>query len=207
MSSVTAVVKEIELDLSNIPREQRKEAKDEVRAFLLEEVLRSVESGNSPVQGEGRFRTLTPDYARKEKGGNRTANLELEGDLLNALDTKNLRGNKIEIGVRGKEAPKADGHNQISGEAKAWASRTGRSKYKRRFIPDDNQTFVRSIRNGIDEILDTYRVDPEAAAAEVTVPSAVTETEESVQIEVSDLFSEESIEALFLEAQRNRDGN
>lgn len=205
MSNVTEVVKTLSLDLSNIPRSKRKEAKDEVSDYLLNEVLRSVNDGISPVKGEGRFRILTNDYAKGEKAGVRTANLELEGDLLNALKVENKRGNDIEIGVRGKEAPKADGHNQISGEAKAWARRTGRTKYKRRFIPDDNQDFSSGIKKGISNILDEYRVDPaEEILNRISFPvgevSNVAQTEVGTGITVNDLFSDESIEGLLNDA-------
>lgn len=200
MSSVTEVSKELTLDLSDIPRNKVKEAKEEVRAYLIDEILRSVEQGVSPVEGEGRFRILTPDYAREEKGGNRTANMELEGDMLNALTSKNKRGDKIEVGIYGANAPKADGHNQISGEAKAWASRTGRSKYKRRFIPDERQTFSKKIMDGVDDILDEYRVE----GVEVGQVESTVTTEETTQVTVSDLFSDRAIDALLKDALKRR---
>ena len=43
-------------------------AKREVADYLLNEVLRQLDKGTSPVKGEGRFRRLDTDYAKKRKG-------------------------------------------------------------------------------------------------------------------------------------------
>lgn len=204
MSNVTEVIKEISLDLSNIPMKDRKQAKDEVRAYIENEVLRSVAKGVSPVEGEGRFRILTSEYAKNEKGGNMTANLELEGDLLNAFKSKNLAGSKIEIGVRGKEAPKADGHNQISGEAKAWAAKTHRTKYKRRFVPDEEQSYKKSIMAGVGSILSSFRQEKvNAPAARI---DSVISTPDNEQVTVGGLFDDSYIGDLLAQAIKKRDG-
>lgn len=218
MSNVTEVVKILELDLTGIPSADREAAKKEVGDYLLNAILRDVNKGTSPVEGEGRFRSLQKDYATKEKGGVRTANLELDGDLLNALKAESLSGDKIEVGVRGKEAPKADGHNQISAEAKAWAKQTNRTKYKRRFIPDDNQKFKKSIMNEVTSILDSYRQVGEEQGptekyafdlglldkVEVGKVANVQANPKQTTATVEDLFSDESIEALLAQALARR---
>ena len=205
MSSVKAVIKELSLDLTDIPANKKNAAKTEVREYIENEILRSVQAGISPVKGEGRFRTLDKDYAKKEKGGVRTANLQLEGDMLDDLKSKNIKGDAIEIGIRGKNAPKADGHNQISGEAKAWASKTKRTKYKRRFIPADNQKFADKIVRGYNSILDEYRF---AAPDDIEVDiDSVVETPDSSTVTVGSLFSDDAIEALLAQALARRDAN
>jgi len=156
MSNVTQVIKELKLNVEGIPKEKVKKATKEAADFLLNEIIRYIDKGDTPVQGEKKFKRLESDYAKREKGGVRLPNLQLEGDLLEALKARVKANGIIEVGVKGKEAPKADGHNQLSEEAKAWAAKTGFPK--RRFIPDDNQTFKRNIMTKINQILDDYRV-------------------------------------------------
>ena len=170
-------------------------------------------SGRSPVSGES-WRLLKKDYADEVHGGNRSPILEVEGDLVDSIKTKNLKGDKIEIGVRGSQAPKADGHNQISEEAKAWAARTNRTQYKRRFIPDDNQKFNSRIEAGIERIVSQYRVEPEETSdleevgiARDSSPTRETpdQIRESIGVTTQDFFSDEVIEDLLLKALRRRD--
>jgi hypothetical protein len=212
MSNVTKVTKLLSLDLTDIPSDQHKEVKRRVGNYVVNEILRSVGNGKSPVEGE-RFEKLTKEYADKEHGGRRLPILELEGDMLSALKAENKKGGGIEIGIKGSQAPKADGHNQISQEAKSWARETGRTQYKRRFIPDDKQKFIEPIRKGIKNILDRYRdLTPEevlASVEEVTVGtiSSVAETPDRVAVSVDDFFSDDVIEELLRRAIRARDGN
>lgn len=107
-------------------------------------------SGKSPVMGQS-FAKLDPDYADKYKGGNRTPNLELEGDMLDSL-TFEVRGDEVEVGIfSDKEAPKADGHNNFSGESKLPT---------RRFIPDSSEEFIPKISSGVEQILNRYKEEP-----------------------------------------------
>jgi hypothetical protein len=199
MSNVTQVIKSITLDMTDIPRDRRKDAKRDASDFLKNEILRRVQDGRSPVQGEGRFKRLEKDYAKDQKGGVRTANLQLEGDLLDSLKDHSRASDRIDMGHKGKEAPKADGHNQLSGEAKAWASK--KNYPKRRYIPDDKQNFTSSIRKGIDRILDEYREVPEQEVAEIDTPaSTVQETPEQVTIGIDSLFSDDAIALLLADA-------
>lgn len=208
MSAVTKVVKELTLDLSDIPRGQRKEAKEKVGNFIVNEILRDVATGRSPVEGEGKFKRLQKDYADEEHGGRRTAILELEGDMLAALKSQNKRGDKIEIGIKGSQAPKADGHNQISEEAKAWAKRTDRTQYKRRFIPDEKQVFKKRIRDGVNEILAGYKVIEEEPTETRTIrrPEVQATTPNNTSVASNDFFSDDIIESLLEDAFRLRDG-
>ena len=58
-------------------------------------------------------------------------------------------GNKLLVGVFDKkEVPKADGHNNFSGESKL---------PKRRFIPDEDQSFRPSIMRKINILIDERR--------------------------------------------------
>ena len=219
MSSVEAVIKTIELNLKDIPEEDIKKAKKKVGDYLVNSILRSVGNGKSPVEGE-KFKKLTEAYAKKEHSGRRLPILELEGDMLEALKHKPLEGNKIEVGIRGSEAPKADGHNQISEEAISWAAEKGRGEYKRRFIPNDTQKFKKKIRTGVEEILAGFRVEPvrdreereergeEARSRTFNINTvdadSISTTPERTQLSSSEFFSDDIIEELLQAALKKR---
>jgi len=142
------IAKEMTLDLSDIPESQREQAKRDAGEFVVGEILRFVSSGNSPVANRGKFKRLDGDYADKAKGGNRTPDLELKGDMLDALEAR-VTNDGIEVGIfESSQVPKADGHNNFSGES---------SLPTRRFIPTKKEDFKRSIKEGVDDILEGYR--------------------------------------------------
>lgn len=140
-----------ELDL--IPQGDRKAALKEIGQYMIEAVLADVGEAKSPVTGMN-FKRLSEEYAEKkaEESSNVIPNLELSGDMLDALDFK-IVGNKIEFGIWGDEAPKADGHCNHSGDSEL---------PRRTFIPDKDENFRPEIRNTIQEILESY-VDEEKA--------------------------------------------
>lgn len=147
--AIKEVAKNLRLNLDRIPEESREQAKQDVGEFVVNQILRFVSSGTSPVEGES-FARLTSEYADKFKGGNRTPNLELDGDMLDSL-TYEITNNGIEVGIfDASEVPKADGHNNFSGDSKLPT---------RRFIPKGNQNFRPIIEAGIETVLDRYRTD------------------------------------------------
>ena len=79
------------------------------------------------------------------------ANLELSGDMLDSLEFR-VKGTKIEVGIWGSEADKADGHNNFSGDSKL---------PERKFIPNgsNGETFRPDIRQEVDSILEGYVKD------------------------------------------------
>lgn len=131
--------------------EARDQALEEIAEYIKTEALSYIADGRSPVAGGSFKRTLSPDYKdRKESiSGVDYANLELHGDMLNALECESTRGTKLKFGIEGAEAPKADGHNNFSGESNLPA---------REFIPNASkgQTFRREIIKGIRQIAEEY---------------------------------------------------
>jgi hypothetical protein len=97
MAIPSEISKEIKLNLKDVPKSQRTKAKDEIGEFLVGEILEQLSQGKSPVSGES-FKRLSKEYADSEKGGDTTPNLELEGDLLNALEYKRTRDG-IKVGI------------------------------------------------------------------------------------------------------------
>lgn len=137
-----------ELDfLSNVDASTRikNKIKDEVGELLLDKILSDVGAAKSPIEGES-FPSLSPEYKKFKESQRRPgkANLELTGDMLDALDF-NRTTNGIKIGVFGaREAGKADSHNHLGSKGK---------NPKRRFLPKKGQKFSGSITKEINEIV------------------------------------------------------
>ena len=190
------IAKEIKLDLSDVPRNQRSQVKQEVGNFVVEEILRSVSSASTPVSGGKYKATLSKDYADEEKGGNRTANLELEGDMLDSLEFKNTREG-VEVGIfKASEVPKADGHNNFSGKSKLPT---------RQFIPKENEKFKRNIEKGIKDIVNEFKVSPEPRIPSTSdlfrTVSTLQADEVATTIAVNELFDSEDFLDEFLREQ------
>lgn len=180
----------IPLDLSKVPMGQRKQAKQEVGNFVVNEILRFVEQGNSPVKNLGKFKQLTEKYAQENKGGNRTPNLELFGDMLDSLTSRN-RKDGVEVGIFARsEVPKADGHNNFSGDSKL---------PQRRFIPEENQTFKRRITSGIKDIVQSFEGTGEAPPPGFNLSTAAlgVEGEATIEIAVDDILGQSLFDSLF----------
>lgn len=204
MSNVTEVSKTLRLDLSGIPSSSIASAKQEVGDYLIEEILRNVGDGKSPVNGEN-WKRLSKQYADEFKGGNTTPTMQLFGDLLDSLKAEDVGSDLLKIGHFGAQAPKADGHNQLSVEAKLWAA--AKDFPKRRYIPGEGQKFKSSIERGIDEILGSYREKEDLLRV-----GRISEVEEGigdvtgdiVSVGIEDLFSDDVIAALIVDVQRRR---
>lgn len=188
--------KEIELDLSNVPKEVQSDAKAEVGAYLLDEILTRLGKGESPVSGE-KFRKLSKKYADRYKGGNTTPNLELEGDMLAALDFSQSK-NGVIVGIMDKsQRPKADGHNNLSGQ-----SLLAKAGYQRRFIPASDQNFKKDIMSGVQEIIAQYEQLDEQSTSEADVSITDRQSTTPVSVTVGELFNSESLAEMILRRLR-----
>ena len=140
----------------DVPRDKKNAALKEAAEFVRDSILDFVAQGKSPVKGFSDFKGLTTEYkAQKRKlGGAPKPNLELEGDLLAALEA-HVSGNQIEVGIfDSSQNGKAEGNNL--------GTYGTDSEFKpRRFIPvkDRGETFKQDIMNGIRDILDDYSED------------------------------------------------
>lgn len=158
--------------------------------FVVNEILRSVSEGKSPVSGRGQFKKLNKLYADEEKGGDRNPNLELDGDMLDALTYKPVSGNNIEVGIfASSQVPKADGHNNFSGESKLPT---------RRFIPEEDESFKKNINQGINRILkDFKRVPTQSTATEFSSITTLREDETGIGISINDILSTDFLDEFF----------
>jgi hypothetical protein len=160
--------------------------KREVGNFIVEEMLTRINDGESPVQGES-FNKLSKQYADDEKGGDRTPNLELTGDMLDALTFQINDDNSIDVGIFDEsQEGKADGHNH-------WTQKSPLPK--RRFIPKKSQKFDADIRAGVKEIVADYKKAPEKRDEPRITDRQ--QTPELTQVTLGDILSDRNIDRLF----------
>lgn len=144
-----------------LEEDEREELLEEIGDYVVTTMLDKLGDGISPVEGGGQFRQLSEDYADSEKGGDRTANMELEGDMLSAL-TYEINFDRVRIGIfEPDQAIKAyghttgfEGHPFLEGKAP-----------KRKIIPGAKESFVSEIQEGIDSLIEEFldaRKDSEA---------------------------------------------
>ncbi len=168
--------KEIELDLSGIPDELKEDAKQAIGEYIKDQTIEFLADGRSPVARE-KFKELNEDYAKKFKGGDPTPNLYLDGDLQGSLDFEITEDGLIWGVMDENQRPKADGHNNFSGDSKL---------PKRRFIPGDGQKFNSEIESGIKNILNDFKIETQIDQTETRGTS------------LRDLLSNEGIAELLL---------
>ena len=137
-----------DLGLKQPKNASKREILEDVGDYLVESILVEVSKTNSPVKGHGKFPKLSPEYKKfkRKEGAGGQPNLELEGDMLEALKYT-TKGGKIQIGIKGKQGDKADGHNNHSGDSKLPL---------RRFIPKDSETFKQGIIKGVKDIIKAH---------------------------------------------------
>ena len=163
------IAKVLDIDLSGIPKENKEEAKEQIKEYLVDTILDYVSKGQSPVSG-GKWKELSPSY-KKEKSkisGSSKANMELYGDMLDDLYAE-FKGSKLKVGFFGDNASeesklKAENHNKFTKRSKkkvAKGSPSGRGGQlkvpERNFIPRKGQNFKRDIMQDIGAIIDEYR--------------------------------------------------
>lgn len=158
------------------------DVKEEIGEYLVEQILASTAESKSPIAGYGKFPALSKQYKeeKEESGRAGVPNLDFDGDMLSSL-TYEVTEEGIKIGIFGDQAPKADGHNNFSGES---------SLPLRRFLPDAGESFRKEIDAEVEAILADKAV--EAAAEdldeqEIEEALDVVETKEDFYSVLTDL--------------------
>lgn len=141
--------------LSNVPENSKEDAALAIGQELIDSIKDHLKDGESPVEGY-KFKELSEKYADKKKGGDRTPNLKLEGDLLESLSAE-YEGDTLVIGVSSSQEGKADGHNNFSGDS---------NLPTRRFLADSGEVFKDQDKI-IQNIIPLYEVDVSEALEEV----------------------------------------
>jgi len=136
-------------NIDQVPSNLRSDLVNEVGDYLVQSILDYVGEAKSPVAGGKYKATLNEDYANSMKNGDRLANLDLNGDMLNALTFKtNAATGKVTVGIFDDEqAIKSYNHNK------------GDTLPKRQFIPDEDQLLQAEIIRGVKRILEGYLED------------------------------------------------
>jgi hypothetical protein len=139
-----------------VRRGRREEALAEIAEFVKTETLSFVGDGVSPVAGGKWKKSLSPEYKKikKDVSGVSYANLELYGDMLDALEVVPKGRKKLSIQITGDQAGKADGNNRGT-----YGKKDEDPDQAREFIPKEGQTFKREIWSGIRDILENYAED------------------------------------------------
>jgi hypothetical protein len=98
----------------------------------------------SPVTGSS-FPPLSPEYKKEkqEDGYQGVPDLQRSGDMLDSLDYR-ITPEGIEIGIYGEAAPRADGHNNLSGDS---------DLPERQFLPKAGESFRPAITAEVEKIL------------------------------------------------------
>ena len=143
--------------IKKISKQNRDDALEEIGEYLLQEILTSVGGGKTPVQGGRYKKSLSKGYKSEKKklSSSSIANMELHGDMLDALDFKIDAGKmSVEIGFLAggdqTQIDKADNHNKFSAKAK-------KTKLPaRQFIPRSNEKFKKKIMKEIESIAENY---------------------------------------------------
>lgn len=150
-ASKTASTIDFSDDLEGLSKAQKKEVMDQIGELLVEQVLSYVADVSTPVSGASYKKTLSKEYKKfkLEEVGSGEPNLDLTGEMLNSLDYK-VQGEKIELGIFGEDAPKADGHNNFSGKSRL---------PERRFLPGEGQEFKGEIKRLVKETIETFKAD------------------------------------------------
>lgn len=137
-----------EIDLFSDLPDLSKKAKDKIRKsvgqLLVEETLISMSSSESPVQGES-FPALKKEYKefKQKEGLAGVPDLEFSGNLKDSLGFESS-DDGIKLGHFDSEAPKADGHNNFSGDSPL---------PKRRYLPAEGQNYKKDIKERAESII------------------------------------------------------
>ena len=140
---------------AKLSRSAKAEAAEEIRNYIKEQVLADIGEGSSPVRGGSWKKSLSPDYKAVKSSQSSTsfANLELIGEMLDALDVKIISGNRMSLEVAASQAKKADGNNRGT---YGKGTRTNLAK-ARTFIPyKQGQTLSDEIWDGINSIISEF---------------------------------------------------
>lgn len=139
-------------------RRDRAEALKEIAEYVKTEMLQHYGEATSPASG-GRWKaSLSPAYEKikEDISGSNEANMELYGDMLDALEVR-IDGNRIKVGwFSGEQAAKAYGH-QTGYEGHPTIKRGP----VRQLVPEEGGKFKSPIVRGMKEIAEAFLEDEE----------------------------------------------
>lgn len=134
-------------------RADRSEALREIADYVKTEMLQYYGEGRSPASGGKWKQKLSPAYEKikEDISGVDFSNMELYGDMLDAMEVK-IVGGKIKVGwFTGQEAAKAYGH-QTGFEGHP----TIKNGPVRQLVPEEGGKFKSDIVKGMKEIAQAF---------------------------------------------------
>lgn len=161
--------------------------------YLKEQILTRVASSQSPISGGGFKATLSKEYAKQKQAevGNKKANLELSGGMLDSLGFK-VTPNGIEIGVYGSAAERADGHNNFSNTS---------TLPERKFLPEEGERFKGDIEKEVKRIIEDKLVEQLEIGRR---DFALIKNKKELMLKMRELFPDMSLTRATDAALRNR---
>lgn len=144
------------VDETKLTRSDKAQLKKQLGNYVVEQILEDTSKQISSVSGQ-RWKGLTNESYKKLKSkesSSTSANLELTGAMLDALQAKN-RADGLEVGIfRNAEAKKADGHchTGVFGESRL---------PKRQFIPGEGENLRAGIIKEMKKIANEFIEDKE----------------------------------------------
>lgn len=150
MFSIDEITKKVSVDLPDgLSRSEKEELLEEIGEYIKITMLDMIGEGKSPVTGR-KWKNLSEKYA--DKKGTKLSNMDLEGELLDALEYEVKRGNLYIGWWDESQAPKAYGHT-TGMEGHPWLD--GKAPV-RKLIPREDENFSAEIRNGIQTIIEDW---------------------------------------------------
>ena len=152
MFSIDELTKTIKLNFpDSVSNAEKKELLNQIGDYVVVTMLDLIADGISPVTGKS-FSKLTKPYSNKEKGGDRTPNMDLNGDMLNALTYEIVDG-IVNVGwFDSDQSAKAYGHT-TGFKGHPWLDG---EVTPRKLIPNTKEKFTPEIMAGIREIIEDF---------------------------------------------------
>lgn len=188
----TASILDFSEEVGGLDDDKKSELLTKIGDLLVEEILSSCADQRSAVSGDP-FAKLSKQYAaiKEQEVGTKDANLDFTGDMLRALDFS-VKGNKIELGVYGADAPKADGHNNLSGDSHLPL---------RNFLPNKGEGFSEEISSLIKDTISAFIADNVSLRQEdLSAIKTKTELYDYLRKEIGD-FSRTDLRRLALQSR------
>jgi hypothetical protein len=148
--SLKDIERKISVDIpSNLSSREKKELLEEIGDYVKTAMLDLIGDGRSPVNGR-QWKKLSKDYAKTK--GSKEANMDLNGDMLDALDYKVFKGELYVGWFDDEQAAKAYGHT-TGMKGHPWLDGVAPV---RKLIPNEKENFTSEINSGIEMVVKEF---------------------------------------------------
>ena len=142
--------KKLSLDIpDDLKARERKQLLEEIGEYIKIAMLDLIGDQRSPVTGQ-EWKQLSKNYAAKK--GSKEANMDLNGDMLDALDYKVVKDELYVGWFDSDQAVKAYGHT-TGMKDHPWLEGV---TPKRKLIPNEKENFTAEILSGIESVVKEF---------------------------------------------------